>query len=131
MSRADERKFLLTGKEIEEWFHEFAETTKVLSKRSYSLSKIVNLLNNELPIRFDKARDMLYREYRDGNEWIDSIQIAKIEPNIHAQQKTEFGLHLLDLVASIDEITEFKRQDETVIRVAVDVTSNVSDPYFS
>jgi hypothetical protein len=116
----------LSGSELEGWVKGFAKHVGILSKQSYSLKTVVGLLHQELPTRFRNTRDTLYRDYPYGNEWIDSILLAKQEPSISAKQKQDFALYLLDKTLLTDVIIELQDSQSNQKRVVIDVTGNSS-----
>lgn len=116
----------LNGYELEEWVKDFAKDVGILSEKKQSLTGVVKLLQSEVPTRFRNTRDHLYRDYPEGNEWIDSILFAKQEPSIRSDTKHDFAMYLLDKTVLTDVIIELQDSQGNQKRVAIDVTANAS-----
>ena len=119
-----ENQSRLTGAEAEKWFKQFAETAGILSRKEYSLEKVVNLLNSQVQLRLGRARLYMERAFPDGNQWIDQIISKKKVDSIPAETRKLFTAYLLDRVAATDSLIEMRTNQGRVQRIAVDVTVN-------
>jgi hypothetical protein len=113
----------LTGKEIEQWLLNVADQEAIASDQVYSFRNLCNLLNSELPRRLENSRLHLFKDFPEGNEWIDDVLIWDKEPKISPLTKQEFCLYLLDRVAAIDAVVELNNSEGETVRLAIDVTS--------
>ena len=117
----------LTGNDIEKWFKGFALKAEILGKVDKSLEEIVRLFNLKLNNRLISARVFVNRDYPYGNEWIDRILEGRSLSTIRPEIKQEFSDYLLDRVLASDTILTVQNSEGRNIKIAVDVTWNLSE----
>ena len=115
---------LLHGKEIEQWFKKFTHREGVHLSEALNLEKVIQLLDAELPKRFENGLRNLDADYPEGDRWIRQVLLAKESLSLSNQIKQEFAEYLLDQVVSTDVIIELPGKDGDIKRIAIDVTAN-------
>lgn len=111
------------GAKAEIWAKAFAQQYGVLDTTSFSLEKVVTLLENKLQYKLVLAKPYVRQEFALANEWIDSIVAGrKVSGNI--EEKNKLASKLLDLCVATDVILRLKDNKGIEQLIAVDVASN-------
>lgn len=84
------------GKKAENWVKDFAQQYRILDFNSFSLEKVVPLLEGQLQYKLICARPHVRQEFGLANEWIDSI-ISSRRVSENAEEKVRLAEKLLDL----------------------------------
>jgi hypothetical protein len=124
MEHEEFKKYGLEGLELEEWFTKFTESVGIISQEEYSMSKLLELFNKEIPVRLTDACNRIYQTYSLGNDWIDSILIGKTEPQLTKDKKHEFCQYLLDKVLATDSRIQIHDSQGNLQHILIDITGN-------
>ena len=114
----------LNGKELEDWFKDFAKRTGILNETPFKMEKIIGLLDEKLNQRLNYARTSIHNYFIDGQEWIEKTLNRQSLPYISEKVKNDFANRLADLAIGTDLVLKLKDTSGRAIQIAVDVTSN-------
>lgn len=111
------------GAKAEAWTKAFARQYGILLATTFSLEKVVTLLENQLQYRLVLAKPYVRKEFALANEWIDSIVAGK-KVSAPTEEKSKLAVKLLDLCVATDVILRLKDNRGNEQLIAVDVASN-------
>lgn len=111
------------GAKAEEWSKAFARQYGILNATSFSLEKVVTLLDQQLQYKLVLAKPYVRKEFALANEWIESIAAGKkvLAP---IEEKSKLAVKLLDLCVATDVLLRLKDNKGNEQLIAVDVASN-------